>query len=359
MELKFDLSKTYAVALEGGGARGAYQAGIWKALNEQGFKYNAVSGTSVGALNGAIMAMNDQALSEELWNNMDFSLVMKVDGRMMKTLFDRGLLEVEIRDLSNNLKSFFREKGVDVTPLRSLISQKVDPEAIKNSGVRLFVSTFSVSDRRGLDIEASALPEQELYDMLMASAYFPGFKSELMKGKRYADGGFANSVPISTLVNHGYSDILVLRLNSPGVEKRVKIPEGTTVTEIAPKVDLGNLMNFSRVHCKKLFRLGYYDALRLLYGLYGEKYYIDRTLSEAETFDIICKILDKKREGEEVESLRALHKETLKFARDYAPKGDYYDALIAFLEEAAAEQKLPVFTTYTDTDFVAALEEII
>ena len=59
MELKLDTSKTYAIALEGGGAKGAYEIGVWKALDEAGVKYNAVSGTSVGALNGALMVMRD------------------------------------------------------------------------------------------------------------------------------------------------------------------------------------------------------------------------------------------------------------------------------------------------------------
>ena len=50
MELKIDNSKIYAVALEGGGAKGAYEIGVWKALSEAGIKYNAVSGTSVGSM---------------------------------------------------------------------------------------------------------------------------------------------------------------------------------------------------------------------------------------------------------------------------------------------------------------------
>jgi hypothetical protein len=72
------------------------------------------------------MAMRRPQLCEDLWNNMDFSHVMKVDGRMMKTLFDRGLLEVEVKDLRTNLRAMFREKGVDVTPLKSLIAEKID-----------------------------------------------------------------------------------------------------------------------------------------------------------------------------------------------------------------------------------------
>ena len=57
MELKLDRNKTYGLALEGGGAKGAYQIGAWKALREAGIRFSAVSGTSVGALNGAMIVM--------------------------------------------------------------------------------------------------------------------------------------------------------------------------------------------------------------------------------------------------------------------------------------------------------------
>ena len=72
MELKLDTSKVYAIALEGGGARGAYQVGVWRALEEAGIRYNAVSGTSVGAINGALMAMRDLNQAENFMTMPDF-----------------------------------------------------------------------------------------------------------------------------------------------------------------------------------------------------------------------------------------------------------------------------------------------
>ena len=59
MEPVLDLTKEYGIVLDGGGARGAYQIGAWKALKEAGVKINAVAGTSVGALNGALICMDD------------------------------------------------------------------------------------------------------------------------------------------------------------------------------------------------------------------------------------------------------------------------------------------------------------
>ncbi len=55
MQPLLDLTKEYGLVLDGGGARGAYQIGAWTALAEAGMKFSAVAGTSVGALNGALI----------------------------------------------------------------------------------------------------------------------------------------------------------------------------------------------------------------------------------------------------------------------------------------------------------------
>ena len=54
-----DLTKEYGLVLEGGGAKGAYQIGAWKAMREAGVKIKGIAGTSVGALNGALICMDD------------------------------------------------------------------------------------------------------------------------------------------------------------------------------------------------------------------------------------------------------------------------------------------------------------
>ena len=62
MEPVLDLTKEYGIVLDGGGARGAYQIGAWKALKEAGVKINAVAGTSVGALNGALICIDRKSV---------------------------------------------------------------------------------------------------------------------------------------------------------------------------------------------------------------------------------------------------------------------------------------------------------
>jgi NTE family protein len=347
MKLLFDTSKTYAVALEGGGARGAYQAGAWRALSENGVKINAVAGSSVGALNGALIAMENLPLAEELWNNMTFSKVMDVDDLEMKKLLSGQFFELNLKQIGQKAKKVISDKGFDVTPLKNLIKTTVDPEKIRNSPVRLFICTHSITDRKALELEAAKLSDEELCDMLLASAYFPAFKHELLGGKMYTDGGVSNVLPLSPLVSRGYKNILAIRLYGLGVEKKVRLPKGTTVTEIAPTRDLGNMLNFQGNSCKENFRLGYFDAMRLLFGLYGNRFYIDRTLSEKDAYNILCEVV--KCRLKEEHSLRQIHTELYKFSKESGSKGDYYDVLVSFMEKSADKLGIDSLNIYTDT----------
>ena len=69
----------FGLVLEGGGAKGAYQIGAWKALRELGVKIKGVAGTSVGALNGAMIVQNDFDTAYEVWHNISFGKILKVD----------------------------------------------------------------------------------------------------------------------------------------------------------------------------------------------------------------------------------------------------------------------------------------
>jgi NTE family protein len=348
MELQLDTTKIYAIALEGGGARGAYQVGAWRALEDAGIRYNAVSGTSVGALNGAMMAMRDLANAEKLWKDIRFSQVMNVDDetmdRIMKLDFENfGQVKTALR----TIRDIIRAGGMDVEPLRNLLAEWVDEEKIRSSGVEFFLPTYSLTDREALEVVASELPEGELPGMLLASAYFPAFKQEQIGGKNYTDGGFVDSVPITPLVKRGYKDLIVIRLNSIGVERRVKLPEDATVITIAPKQELGNMMNFSSELSAVNMALGYYDTQKVLYGLVGETYYIDRTLSEQDAYELLLPLLFTS----DV-SLRRLNEEILpKLCDKLRIKGDYYDLFLCIAERLAESCSLTPFRIRTDREF--------
>ena len=348
MELKLDTSKIYAIALEGGGARGAWQVGAWRALEEAGVRYNAVSGTSVGAINGALMAMRDLKQAEQVWKDIRFSQIINVDDGDMGRIFSKSFENLEqVKSAFHTLKNIIADRGLDVEPLKNLLAERVDEEKIRNSGVEFFLTTVSITDKKELEIDVKDLAEGEIKDMIMASAYHPAFKQAPIGGKTYADGGFYDSVPISALVTRGYKDLIVLRLNSIGIERKVKIPEDVTVTTIAPHADLGSMLNFSSEQSAVNMALGYYDAQRVLYGLYGCTYYIDRTMTEEEAYELLIRHLRPAGCP-----LRQVNEEILpKFAKRMDCGGDYYDLFIFMMERLAESCSLTPFRIRTDREF--------
>ena len=286
MKLRIDLEKEYGIVLEGGGARGAYQIGVWKALREAGMKIRGVAGTSVGALNGALICMDDLEKAEEIWRNMTYSTVFRVDDPMIAKLKKFGVRSMKMTDAAAEFKRLFSDRGLDIAPLKKLLEETVDEERIRRSPRDFCAASFSVTDRKEEDFDVKEAPPGTMKDMMMASAYFPGFKQEKIGGKTYLDGGSVNNVPVDLLTDRGYKDIIVIRLYGIGVDRRkfMEIPADVTIHEIAPGRNLGGILEFDSARTKKNMKLGYFDGLRFLYGLCGRKYYLDMPYSEAYYF---------------------------------------------------------------------------
>ena len=281
MQPVIDLSREYGLVLEGGGAKGAYQIGAWRALKEAGVRIRGVAGTSVGALNGALICMDDLEQAEKLWKTIAYSKVMDVDDERMAQLFDKEKQKPEL--LRETLRDTFRvlgEGGADIAPLRRLIEENIDEERIRNSPMEFYSCTYSVTDRKELDVDMKAVPEGQMQDMLLASSYLPVFKNEKLHGKTYVDGGVTNVLPVNTLLDRGYENLILIRIFGVGHEKRINIPEEVTVLEIAPRSSLGSILQFDGAKSRRSMRMGYYDALRMLYGLEGKIYYIEQTQEE-------------------------------------------------------------------------------
>ena len=359
MKLQLDPMKVYAIALEGGGARGAYQVGAWRALQEAGIRFQAVSGTSVGALNGALMVMGDLKRAEGIWENIKFSQVMDVDDEEMKKLLSFNLMDVDWRSQLEQVKRVLANRGFDVTPLRQWIDEMVDEEEIRNSEKELYIQTYSISDLKGLSLRARDLKEPgELKDMLLASAYFPAFRNEQLGGKRYTDGGAHDVIPIHALVENGYREIIVIRLNCPGVERSFKVPRYVNVHTVMPSRELGGLLEFESEQSRRNMKLGYYDAMRLLYGLRGERYYFDCCWDEARAYEFLIRYLRRYLQdyGQNL-SLRDVNEKILpRLRKSLNCKGDYAELALIALEQAAEEAGIDPFEIYTEDALVSLLE---
>lgn len=355
MELKIDNSKTYAIALEGGGAKGGYEIGVWQALDEAGIKYNAVSGTSVGALNGGLMAMRDLPRAIDAWNNMKLGKVIELDEEQEENLsraFNGDIGLDDVQRLIPEALEIIKNRGLDVAPLRAWVREVVDAKAIKESDVELYIATVSITDRKALEVKVNDLPEDQICDMLLASAYHPTFKLEKLGGKFYTDGGFVDTLPLHALVTNGYKDIIAVRIPGIGHNRRFKMPDDVNVTYIATNADLGGVLNFDAEQSRRDMAIGYLDAKRVLYGLYGKHYYIERSMTDREALNML---LDSLETGENLRQF--CERDLPRVARHLDAEGDYYELLIAVLEDAAAKQNIDNMRIYKDTELVAKLEE--
>lgn len=340
MKPVIDLTKEYGLVLDGGGARGAYQIGAWKALKEAGVKINAVAGTSVGALNGALVCMGDLKQAEHIWSEMTFSRVMDVDDEWMERLFRK---ESTLGEILTEMKKYLADGGVDVTPLRNLIHEVIDEEKIRKSGLEFCVLTFSVSDMKELDLSIHDIPEGMLEDFLLASAYLVGFKNEKIHGKKYIDGGVINNVPLNSLVNRGYKNIIEVRIYGPGREPKVKMPEDSLSYEIGPRVKLGSIIEFEGRRSRQNLKIGYYDAKRMIYGLCGHIYYIEQT--HEEWYYV-----------EKLKFLREIERAETAFALKLPLGVSDSELYLGMLEAAAKLLRIPKYQIYTVDELAAEVD---
>lgn len=362
---KFDFTKEYGIVLEGGGAKGAYQIGVWKALMEYGVKIRAVAGVSVGALNGALMCMGDYDMAVDIWKNITYSRIMNVNDEDMDKLMSRQLSKLNLHTVSRQSKKFLVSGGIDVTPLRQLMDEYVDEKKIRESDIEFIMGTFNVSNLKELDITAKEAEDGYLKDYLMASASFPLFKHEKLHGQTFLDGGLTNNVPIDMLINRGYKNIIVIRVYGIGLEKKVKIPEDVKVTYIAPKIHLCNVLEFNRKKAVRNIMLGYYDAVRILKPLAGIDYYIDADRTEKEYLDTLLSLpedsMRKLFNKDKPDSLlagsflrKALEEDfpqlssMLKLQKNW----NYSELYYAILEYVAKKLRVPKYKIYTEKEFL-------
>ena len=372
MRFQLDLTKEYGIVLEGGGARGSYQIGAWKALREAGIKIRGIAGASVGALNGALICMDDLEKAEEIWENIRYSQVIDVDDDVIETVKKLDLKSLDLVKVAEDAKKILKDKGLDITPLKNLIESVVDEDKIRSSDRELYLTTYSVTDRELLVLNAKDIPDGEIGDMLLASAYFPAFRNDKLGGKRYLDGGGWNNVPINILLEHDYKDILVIRIYGLGYdsERTTEIPEDVHVTHIAPRQDLGGILEFDRTRARKNMTLGYYDAKRVLYGLEGrwyylyapesDVYYFERFLTEIEEFTR-CGLLPMPEQiPEDVSGYRIYTEQVFPFLAQrmkLKKNWTYKELYLSFLEDTARSFRISRFHIYTPAELKQKINE--
>jgi NTE family protein len=356
------MSEKFGLVLEGGGAKGSYEIGACKALEDMGIEISAVTGTSVGALNGVMVAQHEVEKAYKLWHDIHPSQVMKIDEERLKQLIN---LEIKPGDMSYYLKmisEIITERGIDVTPLKELIKEYVNEEKLRKSDIAFGMVTVSFTDRKALELFVEDIPKGQVADYLFASANYPLFRSAKIDEKIYLDGGIYDNLPIRMLVERGYRSLITVQVGGMGRKRKVNL-QNHHVINIEAKEPLGGPLYFESQKAKENLKLGYFDAYRVMKNLSGQIYYIKIEQQEDYFIDyfshldeeIIKKVAQTLNLNDDIPRSRLLFErvlpklvEILKLPENCS----YGDIALALAEKIAIEVGVNRFKIYTFDELV-------
>lgn len=255
-----------AVVLGGGGSRGPYHIGVWQALNELNIDYQIVTGTSVGAINGAFFVQREYEAAKNMWEKLTTSDVIA------QIPDDEALATDKRKALLNFFKQSVENGGMDVTPLENLLRSAVDEDVVRSSPIEFGLVTTQLPEIKPVMLLKQEIPQGELIDYILASAScFPFFQQRDINGVKYIDGGYSDNVPANFAVSCGAEEIIAVDLRSIGLLHSYKHEE-VPITYIRSNWDLGVMLIFDIEMTKRNMRLGYQDAMKAYRKLEGKAY---------------------------------------------------------------------------------------
>ena len=241
-----------ALVLGGGGSRGAYEIGVWQALKELGIRIDMVYGTSVGAINAAMVAQGDLDLTASLWKELETDTVFDMEPDSKPTDY---------------VKEIVVNQGAGTGPLHELLKKYVDEEKVRASGMDFGITAFSPADMGRHFLRLKDIPEGKLIDFVMASASaFPALHAYEIDGKSYIDGGYADVLPVGMAIEDGATDVIAVDLGGYGNVNKDNLESAKNLKHIKSSEDLGFQFIFDKENTQRIMKLGYYDCLKA-YGV--------------------------------------------------------------------------------------------
>ena len=260
------------LVLAGGGGKGAYHIGVWRALRQYGIDKDigSISGTSVGALNAALFAIGNYDLAEDIWLNLSYDKVLSINAKkLISYVAGLGLGGVRASVAVLGAMSgagFFTRKGLQD------IMKRVNFASLRNINREIFAGVYNVSKRKMEYLNINGESEERIEKILLASSAIPLiYPAEEIDGDYYIDGGVSDNVPLKPLYRNGCNFFLVVHLSRDSIIKEHY--DDAKIYEIVPSSDQGNILtgtlDFSREGIRQRMQRGYDDTCRILEPIYN------------------------------------------------------------------------------------------
>lgn len=263
------------LVLAGGGGKGSYFIGVWKALIEYGVDKNisSISGTSVGALNAVLFAQDNYDIAEEIWKNISTDKILKVD--LKKTLINilgMGYLKGDLSILNMIFREFYGSGIFSREGLIDIMDKYIDLNYISNSRRNIYATAFNVNTLKTEYLKINRHDKEKIKKILIASSALPLIYDKVeIDGQNYIDGGIKDNVPISPLYNEGIRNFIIVHLGRDSIINK-KCFKNSNIIEIVPNKGQGDLvsgtLDFSQEGILRRINQGYEETIKVLKPMY-------------------------------------------------------------------------------------------
>lgn len=257
------------IVFAGGGSKGAYQIGAWKALNELGEEFDIATGTSIGSINAALYVQHDFDAAYNMWKELRAVDIM-ANGINLDKSFEAIFSQRD--QLIPFVKTYINAKGADVTPFHNTLKTFYSPQKFFSSDIDYALMTVKFPSFEPVKIrKADIYDRKNGWQWIAAScACFPVFPAMEIDGESYIDGGYYDNIPAAAAFSLGAESLVIVDLKPENNhEGYIKHP---WVKYIKPTRDLGTFLNFDREVLDRSIKLGYNDTMKV-YGKYMGKNY--------------------------------------------------------------------------------------
>ena len=259
-----------ALVLAGGGARGSYQVGVWRALMELDWHPQIITGTSVGSLNGAMFVLDQYATARDMWLTIRSRDVMELPER-----------DADLSELHQFLRSVVKAGGLDVSPLEEIVERVLDEDALRAADIRFGLVTVEQRGLKARELTLDQIPKGRVKDYLMASAAcFPALRAKQIDGVQFLDGGYRDNMPTALAQKMGAEELVCVDLEGVGITLPNRT--GLPTTMIRSYWELGDILHFDPDTARRNIELGYYDTRRAMGYLRGCAYAVSTSAQSCE-----------------------------------------------------------------------------
>ncbi|MGL5379436.1 patatin-like phospholipase family protein [Clostridium sp.] len=259
------------LVLSGGGGKGAYELGVWRALKELNIdKYIEVfSGSSIGAFNAVLFAEDNIDQAENLWKEITMEQLAPVSKRI---LIQKGI-ELAIGWKCINFAKKYMAQSLEsgiVTKdgARGVVNKYLNIKEVKRREKICYAACTELPDFKARYFKINDHEEEVGKEIIIASSSLPRIYvcTEIL-GKKYIDGGVSDNTPIKPVYDEGCDIIIVVLLSKEASINRALYPN-THIIEISPnnlnESTINGTLNLDQISKERRISEGYKDTKNLL-----------------------------------------------------------------------------------------------